>query len=82
MDDALIQTKRRFAEELVPDRKGDIEPLVADQWVVVSLLQKSIRRGEVQTAQRAAFTLFAQSHRVRTRPSCSFQKLLLTSMVK
>jgi hypothetical protein len=60
MDDALIQTKRRFAEELVHDRKLDIEPLVADQWVVISLLQKAIRRGEVETAQRAAFTLFAQ----------------------
>jgi hypothetical protein len=33
MDDALIQTKHRFAEELVHDRKGDIEPLLADQWV-------------------------------------------------
>jgi hypothetical protein len=60
MDDALIQTKRRFAEELVHDRKLDIEPLVADQWVIISLLQKSIRRGEAETAQRAAFTLFAQ----------------------
>jgi hypothetical protein len=60
MDDALIQTKRRFAEELFHDRKLDIEPLVADQWVVISLLQKAIRRGEVETAQRAAFTLFAQ----------------------
>ena len=27
---------------------------------MISLLQKSIRRGEVETAQRAAFTLFAQ----------------------
>jgi MgsA AAA+ ATPase C terminal len=60
MDDALIQTKRRFAQEFIGGRKVDLEPLVADQWVVVSLLQKSIRRGEVQTAQRAAFTLFAQ----------------------
>jgi hypothetical protein len=53
MDDALIQTKHRFAEELVHDRKGDIEPLLADQWVIISLLQKSIRRSEVETAQRA-----------------------------
>ena len=60
MDNALIQTKHRFAEELVHDRKGDIEPLLADQWVIISLLQKSIRRGEVETAQRAAFTLFGQ----------------------
>src|ERR1035437_9985533 len=60
MDDALIQTKRRFAQKFIAGRKVDLESLVADQWVVVSLLQKSIRRGEAETAQRAAFTLFAQ----------------------
>jgi hypothetical protein len=60
MDDALTESKQRFAQELVSSRKGDIEPLLADQWVMISLLQKSIRRGEVETAQRAAFTLFAQ----------------------
>jgi hypothetical protein len=60
MDDALIQTKHRFAQEFIAGRKVNLEPLVADQWVVVSLLQKSIRRGETETAQRAAFTLFAQ----------------------
>src|ERR1017187_8102635 len=60
MDDALIQTKHRFAEELVHDRKGNMEPLLADQWVIFCLLKKSIREGEVETAQRAAFTLFRQ----------------------
>src|SRR5450759_4142301 len=60
MDDALIQTKRRFAQKFIAGRKVDLESLVADQWVVVSLLQKSIRRGEAETARRAAFTLFAQ----------------------
>ena len=60
MDDALFQTKHLFAQELVSSRKLDIEPLLADQWVTISLLQKSIRRSEVETAQRAAFTLFAQ----------------------
>ena len=60
MDDALTESKQRFAQEFVSGRKLGIEPLVADQWVVISLLQKSIRRGEVATAQRAAFTLFAQ----------------------
>jgi len=60
MDDALNESKRRFAQEPVSSRKLDIEPLIADQWVTTSLLQKSIRRGEVKTAQRAAFTLFAQ----------------------
>jgi replication-associated recombination protein RarA len=60
MDDALTESKQRFAQKFVSGRKLDIEPLVADQWVIISLLQKSIRRGEVDTAQRAAFTLFAQ----------------------
>ena len=60
MDDALTESKQRFAQELVSNRKLNIEPLIADQWVTISLLQKSIRRGEVATAQRAAFTLFAQ----------------------
>ena len=60
MDDALTESKRRFAQERVSGRKLDIEPLIADQWVTTSLLQKSIRRGEVETAQRAAYTLFAQ----------------------
>src|ERR1035437_7053544 len=60
MDDALTEYKQRFAQEPVSNRKLDIEPLIADQWVIISLLQKSIRRGEVETAQRAAFMLFAQ----------------------
>ena len=59
MDDTLTESKRRFAQELVSSRKFDTE-LIADQWVTISLLQKSIRRGEVETAQRAAFTLFGQ----------------------
>jgi replication-associated recombination protein RarA len=60
MDDALAKTKNRFSQDFVDDQKLNIEPLIADQWVTISLLQKSIRRGEVETAQRAAFTLFAQ----------------------
>src|SRR5215472_5001085 len=60
MDDALTESKQRFAQQFVSGRKLDIEPLVSDRWVTTSLLQKSIRRGDVGTAQRAAFTLFAQ----------------------
>jgi hypothetical protein len=33
-------------------------PIAVDPWVVSSLLQKSIRRGETEIAQRAALTLF------------------------
>ena len=36
------------------------KPLNADQWVINSLLQKSIRRGEVEVAQRAALTFLRQ----------------------
>jgi hypothetical protein len=57
MEDALAH---HLAHALVRNCQLDIEPLVADQWVRISLLQKSIRRGEVETAHRAAFTLFAQ----------------------
>jgi len=60
MDDALAEAKTRFSKKFVLGQNLDIEPLLADQWVMISLLQKSIRRGEVETAQRAAFTLFAQ----------------------
>jgi hypothetical protein len=60
MDDALAEAKTRFSKKFVPGQNLDIEPLIADQWVTTSLLQKSIRRGEVETAQRAAFTLFGQ----------------------
>src|SRR5215813_8853174 len=60
MDDALAEAKTRFSKKFVLGQNLDIEPLVADQWVTISLLQKSIRRGEVATAQRAAFTFFAQ----------------------
>jgi hypothetical protein len=60
MDDALAEAKTRFSKKLVPGQNLDIEPLIADQWVTTSLLQKSIRRRERETAQRAAYTLFAQ----------------------
>jgi hypothetical protein len=36
------------------------EPLMADMWVAKSALQKSIRRGDAGTAQRAALTLLTQ----------------------
>ena len=59
MDDALTESKQRSAQFIVRSRQRDFQPLAADQWVTISLLQKSIRRAEVETAQRAAFTLFA-----------------------
>ena len=38
--------------------KGANTGILADPWVVSSLLQKSIRRGDAAIAQRAAHTLF------------------------
>ena len=59
MSDALSQAKHRLASGL--DCEPPVfEPLIADQWVVKSLLQKSIRRGEVEIAERAALTFLAQ----------------------
>ena len=59
MSDALTPAKSRLVLDL--DREPPVfEPLVADQWVVKSLLQRSIRRGEVEVAQRAALTFLAQ----------------------
>jgi replication-associated recombination protein RarA len=59
MSGPLAEAKHRLPVDL--DREPPIfEPLVADQWVVKSLLQKSIRRGEVEIAQRAALTFLSQ----------------------
>jgi hypothetical protein len=59
MSDVLAEAKHRLAIGL--DCEPPIfEPLIADQWVIQSLLQKSIRRGEVAVAQRAALTFLAQ----------------------
>jgi MgsA AAA+ ATPase C terminal len=59
MTDVLAEAKHRLATGL--DCEPPIfEPLIADQWVIKSLLQKSIRRGEVDIARRAALTFLAQ----------------------
>jgi replication-associated recombination protein RarA len=59
MSDALAEAKEKFSSRL--DHSGTVlEPFLADQWVIKSLLQKSIRRGEVEVAQRAAVTFLGQ----------------------
>jgi hypothetical protein len=42
----------------LPPSTDDPRPLSIDPWVASSLLQKSIRRGDADLAQRAALTLF------------------------
>ncbi|THD62551.1 MAG: hypothetical protein E7813_20505 [Bradyrhizobium sp.] len=59
MSDELAPAKQRLTIGL--DREPIfVAPLIADEWVIKSLLQKSIRRGEVEIAQRAALTFLAQ----------------------
>jgi hypothetical protein len=59
MFDPLAKAKHRLTIGL--DQEPPIvHSLNADQWVVNSLFQKSIRRGEVEVAQRAALTFLGQ----------------------
>jgi hypothetical protein len=48
-----------------------IKPLPCDRWVALSALQKSIRRGDSLTAQRALTTLY------RADPSSTWRRLLI-----
>jgi MgsA AAA+ ATPase C terminal len=56
MRDALSEAKQRLAREIDSYLVPTTGLIAADPWVVSSLLQKSIRRGETQIAQDAAFT--------------------------
>jgi hypothetical protein len=56
MRDALGAAKQRLAREIDSKSALPSKPIAADPWIVSSLLQKSIRRGEIEIAQRAAFT--------------------------
>ena len=58
MPTALAEAKQRLAFNFDNSAPPTFEPILADPWVISSLLQKSIRRGEVEIAQRAAHTLF------------------------
>ena len=76
--DGLEQEKDRLSSTICRDLP-ELRPLYADQWVINSLLQKSIRRGEVEVAQRAALTFLGarlrdlaqvHDHRIRGRRRC------------
>jgi hypothetical protein len=58
MHDALDGAKQRLACEIDSNLLLQSKPIAADPWVISSLLQKSIRRGETEIAQRAAVTFF------------------------
>jgi hypothetical protein len=57
MRDELGAARQRLAREIDSKSALPSKPISADPWVVSSLLQKSIRRGETEIAQRAAFAL-------------------------
>ena len=48
-----------------------IKPLLCDRWTALSALQKSIRRGDSHTAQRALASLY------RDDPSSTWRRLLI-----
>jgi hypothetical protein len=58
MRDLFGEANHRFAHEMDSHSALQSEPISADPWVVSSLLQKSIRRGEVEIAQRATLTFW------------------------
>jgi hypothetical protein len=58
MCDIFGEAKRRLAREIDSNLTLPSKPIAADPWVVSSLLQKSIRRGETEIAWCAALTLF------------------------
>jgi hypothetical protein len=58
MRDVFGEAKQRLAREIDSHSALAEKPIAADPWVVSSLLQKSIRRGEIEIARRAALTFF------------------------
>jgi len=71
MTDALAMTKQRLESAIAGRSLPILDPIVADPWIVSSLLQKSIRRGETKIAQRAALTL------LKFRGSAIWQRFLV-----
>ena len=71
--DTLRQTLSQSERDSVcPSRPlDDVEPLPCDRWLASSALQKSIRRGDVLTGQRALRTLY------RHDPRSAWRRLLV-----
>jgi hypothetical protein len=59
MAEPFENIKLQLAREIDCDRRPEIVPLRADPWIVSSVLQKSIRRCEIEIAERAALSLLA-----------------------
>jgi len=56
MQDLLEDARERFKTAIADHVTSDCGSVAADPWIISSLLQKSIRRGETAIAQRAALT--------------------------
>ena len=54
----LNNARESLADEIFGYREPKPAPLKISPWLAMSLLQKAIRRGESELAQRAAATLF------------------------
>jgi len=59
MQDLLEDARERFKTAIADHVTSDCGSVAADPWIISSLLQKSIRRGETEIAQRAALTFVA-----------------------
>src|SRR6266481_870461 len=53
----LNNAREQLADEIFPYREPKPKPLKSSPWLAMSLLQKAIRRGESELAERAAATL-------------------------
>src|SRR6266568_3181409 len=71
MRDAFGPARQRLACEVDSNSALPITPIAADTWVISSLLQKSIRRGETDIAQRSAFTI------VKLKGSAVWRRLMV-----
>jgi hypothetical protein len=71
MRDELGAAQQRLAREIDSNSALPSKPIATDPWVVSSLLQKSIRRGETEIARRAAFTFFHSKARLSGAASWS-----------
>jgi hypothetical protein len=58
MTAVIVEAKHKLARNFNHVNPSSVGPILADPWVVSSLLQKSIRRGDAEIAQKAAHTLF------------------------
>ena len=69
ISNALLLSEVGFVDHLLT--LDPLKPLLCDRWVALSAMQKSIRRGDSLTAQRALRTLYQHD------PSSTWRRLLI-----